>query len=401
MYLLSFRILGLPAIPSTTWISVDKGLNLVRTFTGEQAQSLFKVLQSINPPYSFESFNPFRNLPLKKSGHLYARQIIPYKNTAAIAIFSATSDLVKELAEIDPALYEIDRIEIGRRRDFSRWINFIELSSSTRWSEIESTVTDLLTCLTHDAALAIKRLKITTKDLHSTDRIKGVIATEIRERLEELRCFVPGDKLRQLDQCIQAVDRAKHFMQAKEIVEKHLPHFLTIPSDMFGHNSPNVDTSLVAENSSEPLTFLFNHYRKEHAAQISLMDLVNNLNVSLQKVHPGLSLHFNNEKISVAEDTQNSFALSITEMLPVHRIDLLLVALAALHMFFYGCYPIFLVDISRMNLSKQNLAVLFSVLLRHASHWQFLVIPDDNLLKIFKDSFESGKENKHSPISLI
>ena len=79
---------------------------------------------------------------MTQNGH--TRRINPAKRTIALAVFNATPDLVQELSSIGDWFYETDRIEVGRRFDYSRWINFVELASSTRWSEISSDIEDLL-----------------------------------------------------------------------------------------------------------------------------------------------------------------------------------------------------------------------------------------------------------------
>jgi hypothetical protein len=403
MNLVTFRIIGNPAFPNASWVKVGKGLNVIKAFDAEQARSLFTMLQAINPPYDFKKIDPFRDLPLYTLAHKQTRKIIPAKKTAAIAIFTAPLQLVKELANIDPVFFETDRIECGRRRDQSRWINFVELSSSTRWSEIESIVRSLLSSVGPDAVSAVERLQKTTATLRSSDRIKGKIAVELRGQLEELRQFLLENKQVELDHCLHAVDRAQHFQQAKDVAEKHLPLFLTITRSMLDYPIQTADVASTMETSRTLFDSLIKRQEKGvHANAVALKQRLHQINLSLQTIDSGLAPHFREEGISIIlEGSQKGFVLPFIEMLPVCRIEVLLSALAAMHKELYGLDPIFLIDIDEMKLEMQELVDLYRFLLHHSSQWQFLVIPDSSFLALCSNTLSDDKNDKHHLVSIL
>ncbi len=403
MKLITFRIIGHPALPNASWVKVGKGLNVIKAFDAEQAKSLFKMLQAINPPYDFKEIDPFGDLPLYTSVHKQTNKIIPSKKTAAIAIFTAPIQVVKELAAINPVFFETDRIECGRRRDKSQWINFVELSSSTRWSEIESNVRGLLSSIAPDAVAVVEGLQRTIATLRSSDRIKGKIAVELRGQLEELRQFLLKNEQEQLDRCLHAVDRAQHFRQAKGIAEKYLPLFLTITRSMLDYPIHKEDVTPAMETTATLFDFLIKRLEKGgHANAVSLKQRLHQINLSLQATDSEVAPQFREEGISIIlEGSQKGVILPFIEMLPVCRVEVLLSALAAMHKELYGLAPIFLIDIGEMKLGMQEQVDLYSFLLRHSSQWQFLIIPDSSFLALCSDTLSDDTDDRHHLISLL
>ena len=398
MYLLSFRIIEHPAIPHTSWIKVGNGLNIFTGIGVEQARFLFKMLQTVNPPYDFERIDPFKDLPLYNSGHRYTKKIVLSKKTAAIAIFAASVQLVENLAAIDPVLHETDRIELGRRRDYSRWINFVELSSSTRWDEIESTVRDLLSCSGPDSFFIIERLANTISNLYSTDRIKGAVAVELRERLAALCSCVPENKQAQLNQCLYAIDRAQRFRQAREVAEDYIPLFISITKSMLlGYPVENSVGKTAKETNSALFDFLLRHPRKRaYLGQASFEERLSRMNLILQNIHPGLTLHFREDRFVITFETaKKSVALAFPDHAPACEMEVLLSVLATLHKEQFDCNPIFLFDISKMDFERQESEELFKILHRQSFQWQSLVLPDKAFLNLCADSCEDDEDNAH------
>jgi hypothetical protein len=227
MDLLTFRIIGHPAIPDSSWLKVGRGINVLRTGHRPQAGGLLRMLQTINPPYNFEQVQPFADLPSHTSSQQCTKKIMLSKKTAALAIFVASPQLVTELTAIDAVFYETDRIEFGRRRDFSQWISFVELSESTRWSEIEPTVRLLLSRSKLEMP-AVAGLQTTIESLRGVDRIKDQRATQLKKLLQGLRQGLHENEQPLLDQCLHAIDRDQHFRRAKEVLTSRLPLFLSI-----------------------------------------------------------------------------------------------------------------------------------------------------------------------------
>lgn len=70
----------------------------------------------------------------------------------------------------DPSLYELDQVEVGRRLDNSRWLNFVEISQSLKWSDISDKLHLLLEC--EDGFF---REKYTLPRFNTGDRLRGEV----------------------------------------------------------------------------------------------------------------------------------------------------------------------------------------------------------------------------------
>ncbi len=403
MTLLMFRIIGHPAIANDSWIKVGKGLNVLKTFDAEQAKSLFKMLQTINPLHDSQKSDPFADLPLYTSINKETRRIIPVKKTAVIAIFAAPVQLIKKLAAIDPALFETDRIECGRRRDQSLWLNFVELSSSTRWSEIESSLRGLLSSMGPDAVLVVERLQRTMATLQGSDRIKGKLAVELRNQLEAFQQFLPENEQARLDQCLYAVDRSQHFRQAKDVVANNLPIFLTITGSMLGYPGQKADGTPAMATSTTLFDFLVKYLEiRGHADENSLKQHLHQININLQAIGPGSVPIFREEGSSIIlEGSQGGAILPFMEMPPVRRIEMLLSALAATYKSLFDRYPKFLLDIGEVKLVSEEVLDLYNFFIRHFSQWQTLVIADSSFLALCADILSDNKDDKDLPVSIL
>ena len=224
MRLRQLKIRGLGDLPVTGWLSLSTTITLLRFPDREVGRQALEAVQSLNPPFDCRLEQPFRNLPLETiSANGYRRTISPEKRTIVFGIFDTPAVLVRELGAITPPLYETDRVEVGRRLDYSRWINFVELASSTRWSEVSEGVKMLLQRISPSGtdAPAIHHLVSTTSP---TDRVKGGLAETLAGWLAGLHPHeVESDDL---DQLLEKVLRAKKFTQARETIAKRLPLFL-------------------------------------------------------------------------------------------------------------------------------------------------------------------------------
>lgn len=360
------------------------------------------MLQTVNPPYDFEKTDPFRDLPPFTTGAPHRRKILPSKKTAAIAIFAASSQLIKELVAIDPVFFETDRIEFGRRRDQSRWINFVELSNSTRWSEIESTVRSLLSRIDPNAESVVELLQNTIANLFSTDRIKGKTAVDLREQLRALRPFLSENDQAQLEQCLYAVDRDEHFRQAKEVFDVALPLFLFVTPSMLGYPPQETEDFSVEETSAALVEFLINRQKDGgQGGTASSKQGLHAVNRDLPTDKSELNRHIGEEQPShILEGSLPHLAVPVAETPPVRRIGTLLSSLASLHKKLHGYEPIFLIDISGMELESVEQADLLRLLLHYSSRWQLFVIPDNPFLALC-EGILSDEEEGHQPVTVI
>lgn len=233
MKLIKFRIRCLEGMEDSGWLTVGAGATLLHGRSGDEAGVVLQALQHINPlgdPPGGQGFAaPLTHV--RQSGYL--RKILPGKRTAAIAVFAADVELVRELSGIDADLLEMDRIEVGRRLDYSRWLNFVEISSSSRWSEIAGTMLELR------RRLADRRPpqsgnpdRSLFANLMDTDRLRGDVAESLKRWLAEAEALpgVPVDAglTAGIAACRRAVERSERFAGAKRLVADRLPRFVSL-----------------------------------------------------------------------------------------------------------------------------------------------------------------------------
>lgn len=228
MRLLQIKLRGLGSLPVTNWVTLSAKLTLLRFSDSRVGRQVLKTVQSLNPPYDCFTEQPFADLPMEEvlaDGR--RRAITPAKRTIVIGIFDTPSALVKDLGTITPPLYETDRVEIGRRLDYSRWINFVEIASSSRWSEVSEDVRKLL----HEypdgpEANAIQRLMT---EAVPADRIKGTMAEELAGWLTTLEAR--QSEIAHYPDILEKIHRAHKFTEARELLARRLPLFLSVSSD--------------------------------------------------------------------------------------------------------------------------------------------------------------------------
>jgi hypothetical protein len=237
MKLIQARIRGLGTFMESRWFDLDPHLNIFQFPEQKYGRGFLRILETINPAYSIKTLEPFSDFPkyTDQSGH--TKRLNPAKRTVALAVFSATPSLVKELADIDQLLYETDRIEVGRRLDYSRWINFVELASSTRWSEISDDIQTLLNQTQHLAPDQTRPVSDIIKNLKPTDRIRDSLQDQLVSWLQNLPSEIQKNSAQLIETTTTAVLRAEHFHTAREIVRNRLPLFVEL-----GCSNPASDT---------------------------------------------------------------------------------------------------------------------------------------------------------------
>ena len=232
MKLIKFRIRCLAGMADSGWQAMGPGATLLCPRPGGGAGVVMEALQHINPPGGASGRQGFADplTSIRRGG--YARKIVPGKRTAAIAVFAADLELIHELSQIDPDLLETDRIEVGRRLDYSRWLNFVEIAASGRWSEIAAPMLALRNILDeklptqppHPAGSLLA-------DLRAVDRLTGDVADTLKDWLAQAEAVVDGEHLGQIAFCRQAVERHERFARAKRLVEDRLPPFILLHPD--------------------------------------------------------------------------------------------------------------------------------------------------------------------------
>ena len=221
MKLIQVKLRGTGPLIKSSWIQLSGHLNQFHFPLPQNGTALLRALQTLHPPFSCKKNDPFAGLPRYEKRGPHLRHIQAAKRTIALGVFGTTAELVTELGLLDDNLYETDRIEIGRRLDYSRWLNFVELSSSTRWKEIEADVVQLLLPLQQIDSKRYNDAISITKSLKGSDRVKDDLAERLHFFLQNLEDQEENKVL--LEETVALIDRATHFQTAREIVLKRLP----------------------------------------------------------------------------------------------------------------------------------------------------------------------------------
>ncbi|MDX9897207.1 MAG: hypothetical protein RBS34_17300 [Desulfofustis sp.] len=245
MKLVKVKFRGLGPIPETDWLKVQGNLSLIHAPEGPKREAIATALESLNPPYRCRDVQPFGELPrlIRHNGHL--RTVNPHKRTIMLGVYDSDPALVAELVAISPLLFETDLIEVGRRLDYSRWINFIELASSTRWSEIAERVNHLR-ATAEEAIDGERGLFRRLGDLKPTDRVKGALMRDLSAWVERQGARQPAGQ-ESLDELHHLIRRAESFSAARQLVQRRLP--LSIVLSLEPSSTP-----IAASNQAEPGT---------------------------------------------------------------------------------------------------------------------------------------------------
>lgn len=230
MKLIKARIRGLDAFTESRWFDLDPKLNLFKFPESWHGKNFLRILQTINPTYTIETVQPFADFPDHTEQNGYTRRLNPAKRTAALAVFAATPRLVKELSAVSDLLYETDRIEVGRRFDYSRWINFVELASSTRWSDISDDMTILLDAARRFAPDMVQSFAQLIVGLQPFDRIKDKIKDQLAHWLKDLPPEIQQNSPELIKEMLMHIHRADYFEAARDIVRVRMPLFVVVGS---------------------------------------------------------------------------------------------------------------------------------------------------------------------------
>ena len=225
------RVRGLGEVPQTEWKPITPKLTIFTSPSSYNMHGLLQALETINPSYDCSLHQPFKHYPLITRQGDYQKRVRPHKRTVALAVFAAQPASAKALGKITPHLYGADRIEVGRKLDYSQWVNFVEIASSTRWSEMQARFKTFLllaeSSLSDEERTLIKRLR-------PTDRIKGEIANSLSNIVNNLIMHRKIDySTGELNNLQSQINRAYDFIRAKDYVKKTLPVFHFITGNIF------------------------------------------------------------------------------------------------------------------------------------------------------------------------
>lgn len=386
MNLIKLKTRGLGTTPETHWLDIGKGLTLFHLPGPETARAFIKAIQTINPPYQCRTKKPYSDMPttIRVNGH--TRIIKSQKRTVALGVFTSTPPLVEQLASCSPLFYETDRIEVGRRLDYSRWINFIELASSTRWSEISEEIKELYYTWGSDSGRCEKNSSF-IEQLLPTDRIQNVLMEQLDQLLGDLHSRVPENRLERLHELAGMVERARHFDAARQIIKKRLPFFIIIDPCQ-----PLIERIELADSASpevnlQPVEFLLQRLHRRSAGKPGISDqgsrllgAVNRELLRLQakqviRFEPGDSSYhieggYRNRGITDKDSIAFSHALK--------EHGLIIIAAAKV---LTGSPPILLFHQTAASISAASTENISRVIIELAAHCQCLAVIQDKALR--------------------
>lgn len=233
MRLKQAKVAGHFAVKNSGWFRLNKQLTIIAGSSGTGKTTILRALQAINPPPVLTDIDPFQDYPTHIQKENYKRKVIPSKKTAAFSVFNCDSSLRQELSKIDPVFHETERIEAGRRLDLSRWITFVEISGSSRWSELALDMEKLKNfAIQNNINPALVEQYEAVTQLKATDRIKGQIAELLSSWLHSIESSLDEQHLRLFQEALFKVERDKRFQDARKLTAKHLPLFVYF-SDAF------------------------------------------------------------------------------------------------------------------------------------------------------------------------
>ena len=230
MKLIKARLRGLDALTESRWFNLNPKLNLFQFPEPRQGRNFLRILQTINPTYSVQTVKPFADFPRYRELNGNTRRVNPAKKTIALAVFAATPGLVKELSAVSDVFYETDRIEVGRRLDYSRWINFVELASSTRWSEISADMAALQDAVRRFTPDMVQPVANLIAGLQPSDRIKGEIKVQLAQWLSKLPPEIQQNFKESIEATRAGIHRVDCFETARDIVRTRMPLFVVVGS---------------------------------------------------------------------------------------------------------------------------------------------------------------------------
>lgn len=252
MRLIQAKVRCVEGVLDTGWFVPGRETTIIFGPPGSGKTSLLHALQSLNPLYDISREHPLVNHPKTWRQGVHTRKVLAEKKTAVFMVFSAEPRDVLALEKIDPDLIETDRIEVGRRLDYTRWTTFVEIPASSRWSEIFQEMTDLRESLVGMDNLPEAALQDSFfHELGSGDRLIGTVADDCQRWLEAIAPFMAADMREVYQHCLHRVGRAQRFLLARQQVAQWLP--LTIhlhPGHVLQYSYSSAE--LFAESDPEP-----------------------------------------------------------------------------------------------------------------------------------------------------
>ena len=369
-----FKLRGLGETPESGWVDLDPGLTLIHFQNSTGSNSFLRAIETINPPYECLTVQPFADFPKIINQNGFVRIISPRKRTIILSILDASPKLVHQLAQISPLFYETDKIEIGRRLDLSRWLNFIEMPSSTRWSEVSADISSLLKGdFRPEKAAGINNY---IENLLPSHRIKGPLQQSLSLWLNQLIIQVP-QKTELLQTLLLKVNRADHFSTARALLDKRIPLFVKIDTVSPG-----------STGSSSALSHLRDIYEKRITSSPPLsrrgnQPFIEQVNHELSSVHflqPEIQFYSAHDSTRLVINHEGHTYPNVTMLSTVLQLQIISALAIVLSRIDYKSDPLLIFHIADQTTSSKDERLLASQINTIAGCCQCILGTDNNNL---------------------
>ena len=401
MKLLQAKIRHLKQISDSGWFRLGSNLTLLQGRQRDITATILKGLETLNPLYDIKTVNPFFDVPKAWKQGNGLRQVIPRKMTAAFGVFDSDPEQVKALSRIEETLIETDRIEVGRRLDNSRWVSFVELPASVRWSEIAQEMYYLWNSVVMDRAGAKTDDDCFFNSLRPSTRIKGKLAEQCKAWLLANRSRLSDSDAQLLDICLRKATLPERVKNGQTFILADLPLTIYLQPEMQLQEEYLLDQLQFSRDNRGPVTHLIaqiNHQFnlnsedeegrirfQEELAQTLSIPFLNRAEIMILVTPSGVTLTFEEQIYRSEFEKRKTLIWTVAALTHLHR-----------HRF-----PILLLDRFDRGLSHHEQHKMMDYLEECSEVMQVLLVPDeivgrekstDALLHVTSDGVIGEKE---------
>lgn len=375
MQILQAKVRCLKGVVDTGWFKPGRKMTILLGKKQERVSQLLRGLEALKPLYDITTVDPLGDhLATWQQGD-HRRHVIQEKKTAVYMIFDSEPELVKSLSLLDDSLIETDRIELGRRLDYSLWISFVELPASARWSDIAEDMHALKDQQVGKKGAPQGVDDTFFNDCKPTDRIKGDLAARCRQWLLAHSSFQSGDSAVLFERCRQKVDLHERFKLSCRFIEEYLPPTVLLQPDTPVRERYSFAQIYTDTPATEPLAALL----QQLSDRFGPAPLKNG---DFGRIRKAISDAVSSSPLSRYDATlsvdESGFALAgpaKTASGPLAKRLLLLWGVALLTRILWQRFPILLLDRYDSNLSGRDRCQLAGWLKEFAGHTQLLLTP--------------------------
>lgn len=376
MQILQAKVRCLKGVVDSGWFKPGHNATLLFGEKRETVSQILKGLEALNPLYDIVLVDPLGDSPQTWQQGKYQRHVIKEKKTAVYAVFSSEPELVKTLVLLDESLIETDRIELGRRLDYSRWISFVELSASARWSDIAGAMHALRTQRTGNEGFHNRADETFFTVCNQTDRIKGELARKCREWLLANTSNWTGDSAPLYKKCLQEVNLHERFKLAGKLVEEYLPPIIRLQPETALKEKYSLGEVLAATGGNDPVAALL----KQLCRRFDLTSLSEeNLERLRERISDVSSMRPLSQFSILLTIDDSGFALDGLKAWTDSRLNkrmILIWFVGLLTQLLWQRFPFFLLDRYDKDLSDKERLELADSLIECGKYTQIFLSPD-------------------------